>query len=150
MKKINLEKDYNKLIVEIAGFTYVTVDNWNDGELGQVNEWELEKTYLELNTLNKKAFKEIKKAILERLNQELYKDITTRYFNKYVCDNIIDNRVCWSQYTNEDNSWEPTKKEYRDFKKGLKDLFIQNINISVKINGERVSEQDLYTILKTK
>ena len=150
MKKINLEKDYNRLVVEIGGFTIVSQDNWNDGEVGLVNEWELEKTYLKLNDLNKKAFKEIKKAIFERLNQELYKNMSMKYFNKYVCKNIIDNRICWSQYTNEDNSWEPTKKEYRDFKKGLKDLYIQNINISVKINGEKVTENDLYTILNTK
>lgn len=57
-----LNKNYNNIVVEISGFITVWEDNFNDGEVrSDINEWEIEKTQLIFEKLNKKTLKEIKK-----------------------------------------------------------------------------------------
>lgn len=141
-----LNKNYNNIVVEISGFITVWEDNFNDGEVrSDINEWEIEKTQLIFEKLNKKTLKEIKKALFNKMNDTLYEDLTIRKFKKYV--QIIDNRVCFSQYTNDDNDWTPTREDFREWKKGKINLYVQDINIILQINGENVLEEDLNKIV---
>lgn len=141
-----LNKNYNNIVVEIIGFITVWEDNFNDGEVrSDINEWEIEKTQLIFEKLNKKTLKEIKKALFNKMNDTLYEDLTIRKFKKYV--QIIDNRVCFSQYTNDDNDCTPTREDFREWKKGKINLYVQDINIILQINGENVLEEDLNKIV---
>lgn len=141
-----LNKNYNNIVVEISGFITVWEDNFNDGEVrSDINEWEIEKTQLIFEKLNKKTLKEIKKALFNKMNDTLYEDLTIRKFKKYV--QIIDNRVCFSQYTNDDNDCTPTREDFREWKKGKINLYVQDINIILQINGENVLEEDLNKIV---
>lgn len=79
------------------------------------------------------------------MNDTLYEDLTIRKFKKYV--QIIDNRVCFNQYTNDNNDWTPSREDFREWKKGNINLYVQDINITLKINGENVLEEDLNKIV---
>lgn len=141
-----LNKKYNQFEITIGGHVDVWVDNNKNGQQGNfVNFWDLQGKIFTVEKLDKKSLKEIKKNILEVLNHNLYKNITVRKFNKYV--DIIDNRILWSQYTNEDNTGGPTKSDWIKFRKGTKNLYVQDLNITVTINGEDVEEDDLKAIL---
>lgn len=141
-----LNKKYNQFEITINGYVDVWLNNNENGQQGSfVNFWDLQGKIFTVEKLDKKSLKEIKKNILEVLNNNLYKNITVRKFNKYV--DIIDNRVLWSQYTNEDNTWEPSKSDWIKFRKGTKNLYVQDLNITVCINGEEMSEEDLRTLI---
>lgn len=141
-----LKKNYNNIVVEIGGFITVWEDNFNDGEVRDgINEWNLEENKIIFEKLNKKTLKEIKKALFNKMNDELYKKLTIRKFKKYV--GILDNRVCFNQYTNDDNDWTPSREDFREWKKGNINLYVQDINITLKINGEDVLEEDLEKII---
>lgn len=147
---IKMLEKYNKIVVTIDGYVDVWRDNWEKGDvsLETVNSWLLDKQTLRFDKITKKSIKEIKQAIFKKLNDNLYNEISMRKFNKYI--QVIDNRVYWSQYTNDDNTGEPTRKEYREFRKGLIDFYVQDINITVEINGQPIEENDLITIIENK
>lgn len=141
-----LNKKYNQFEITIGGYVGVWVDNNKNGQQGNfVNFWDLQGKIFSVEKLDRKSLKEIKKNILEVLNHNLYKNITARKFNKYV--DIIDNRVLWSQYTNEDNTGDPTKSDWIKFRKGTKNLYVQDLNITIYINGEEIAEEDLRKII---
>lgn len=143
-------KNYNQIVIELGGFVDVWQDNFNEGQIGNYssNSWELKTEKLIFQKITKKEIKEIKKALFNKLNDNLYKNISMKTFNKYV--ETIDNRLCYSQYTNEDNTGEPSCKDYREFKKGNKNLYVQDINITVSINSQDIKECDLIKILEVK
>lgn len=141
-------KNYNQIVIELGGFVSTWEDNFNDGQIGDysLNTWDIKTEKLIFKKITKKEIKEIKKAIFNKLNDNLYKNISIRTFNKYV--EIIDNRVIYSQYTNDDNTREPNRKECREFKQGIRNLYVQDINITVSINSRNIEESDLEIILK--
>lgn len=141
-----LNKKYNQFEITIGGYVDVWIDNNENGQQGGfVDAWDLQKETFTIEKLNKKCLKEVKSRILEKLNRNTYKVVSARGFNKFV--DIIDNRVLWSQYTNEDNTDEPSKSDWIKFRRGTKNLYVQDLNITVTINGEDVREDDLRAIL---
>jgi hypothetical protein len=141
-----LKHDYPlKHRITIKGYVRVTEDNINEGELDEVNSWNLDKEELILNNLDDISnLKEIKILILEILNDQSFKTITE--------DNILDEisvsegQINYYQQVDEDNN-QPSIKELEDFRNGLCNLYAQDISFNIKINDIDIHYDDLITIL---
>lgn len=144
MDKI-LKGKYTSYNIELSGYVSVWVDNYKDGEVRYgINGWGLKKQTITIPKLNKINLVKVRKFVLDYLNKQLYEKISTYKFRKEV--DILDN-IQYSQYTNEHNIGTPSKDDFIEWKKGNKDLFVQDISIYVKINGVDVTEDDLRTIV---
>lgn len=138
-----LKGKYNKLVVELNGYVIVTRENYDKGELGTITSYDLHKeSFIIEDVTNKDSLLVIKNKLIEYLCGYSYETLP----NIQTLD-IYENKASFSQYTDDENEYAPTKNDMELFKQGLKDLFLQDINIAVTINGEPILEDDLELII---
>lgn len=139
-KKI-IELINNSYEVEISSFTDVTADNYKNGcEVNPCNYFEGDKISFNLDTLDN-----IQDILKDRIMDYLENNIF--YYEKIKEDSfcIIDERLCINQLVN-NNNYEPSENELKAWKKGEIDLYIQDINIYISINGIELNSDILALI----
>lgn len=140
-------KRYNNYQVEICGDVTVWADNYENGQVAyDVNSWSLDVHKFNVDTLSKVNLSVIRKNIQDYLNKVLYSELKTKKFREGI--EIGGDRLYYSQYTNVDNTGEPTKKDFKKWRDGLTDLYVQDIILYVDINGIRVDSKDLAEIIE--
>lgn len=141
IKKEILELINDSYEVEISGFSDITEDNFKDGaSINQCNYFDNEKISFSLDNLDN--FETIiKDKIKDYLEDKIY------YYEdvKEEDISIIDDRLCLCQMVDNDNS-QPSKYEFEQFERGKINLYIQDINIYVSINGTTLNENILRAI----
>ena len=146
LKKIN-DLIENVYTIEIISDTEVCVDDYNDGELENVNSWTNDTTifHTEQENLSSELLTYLTTYIEDTLYVELNKDNTIREALEAYDDSDY---FYVSKMVNKDNC-EPYKSEIEEWKKGQTKLYVQNISITVKINGKSIPADLLSDILFT-
>ncbi len=139
-------RKYNNYQIEICGDVTVWIDNYENDQISYgVNSWSLDAHRLNVSTLSKINLSRIRKCIQDYLNEVLYSELKTKKFREGIA--IGGDKLHYSQYTNPDNTGEPTKKDFKKWRDGLADLYVQDIILYVNINGVRVDSKDLAEII---
>ena len=134
----------NKIVIK--GHVSVIEENVLEGELDELNSYNLDQEQLVINNLTDiLELHEIKLLILEVLNNILFEQLTDK--NIFDRINIYENKIFCSQQINFDYD-QPSDDEIKSFKNNLRNLCVQDICLEITINDINIDCNDLITILK--
>ena len=132
-----LNKFNESYMLEVSCFKIVHEDDFFEGQGSYIQEYDCDWMTKRFDVNNKTDFANL---IVDYFNDSvcLFKD----YDRNSFC--IVDNRICTS--TTEDNEGCCVEGKQEDYEK--EKLYICDYNITLKINGKSLDEEDLINITK--
>ena len=129
--------------IKIKSHTDVVEDNYEEGELEYVNSWS--EDTITVNSTAEALEADIKQITLDYLQNTLY--VSDKYLVESLKNYIDEDFFYYSKFVDIDNTT-PSEEQVKSWRKGEEKMFVQNISISISVNGINLTMDILLDIFK--
>ena len=135
----------NTYTIEITSDTEVNLDDYTEGEGEFRNGWTNDKVIFHTESENLKS--EVKQYLVDYIEDTLYVTCSEKDLLEAI-GSYDDNEYFFVSKTVDNENTDPSETQIEDWKKGKEELFVQNIRITVSINGKELPADLLLEIMK--